>query len=76
MAKGIYITKENCQIHGGHQTSKLFVEIYLDVTDLPCEYVFPLINLIINNQERFQTNADVHSVNTRNKHHLHRPTAS
>jgi hypothetical protein len=28
------------------------------------------------NQEHFQTNSAVHSVNTRNKHHLHRPAAN
>jgi hypothetical protein len=31
---------------------------------------------IVNNQEHFQTNSAVHSVNTRNKHHLHRPVAN
>jgi hypothetical protein len=28
------------------------------------------------NQENFQTNSAVHSINTRNKHHLHRPIAN
>jgi hypothetical protein len=44
----------------------------LQILPLPCEYIFSLINSVINNQERFQTNLAVHSVNTRNKHHLHR----
>jgi hypothetical protein len=35
-----------------------------------------LHQFIINDQEHFQTNSDVHSVNTRNKHHLHRPVAN
>ena len=30
----------------------------------------------IGNQEKFQTNSSVHSVNTRNKHYLHRPVAN
>jgi hypothetical protein len=30
----------------------------------------------VNNQELFQTNSAVHSLNTRNKHQLHRPIAS
>jgi hypothetical protein len=43
---------------------------------LPCEYIFTLMNLVVNNQELFQKNSAVHSVNTRNRDHLHRPTAS
>jgi hypothetical protein len=41
-----------------------------------CQYVFSLMTLIVNNQEYFQTNLSVHSINTRNKHHLHRPIAN
>jgi hypothetical protein len=41
--------------------------------EIPCEYIFSLMNFIVNNQEFFQTNSAVHSVNTRNKHQLHRP---
>jgi hypothetical protein len=36
-----------------------------------------LINgLILNTQERFQTNSVIHSFNTRNKNQLHRPIAN
>jgi hypothetical protein len=34
------------------------------------------MNFIVNNQEHFQTNSDIHSVNTRNKNQLHRPIAN
>jgi hypothetical protein len=34
------------------------------------------MNVFINNQDNFQTNPLVHSINTRNKHHLHRPIAN
>jgi len=27
------------------------------------------MNIIVNNQEHFQTNSSVHSINTKNKHH-------
>jgi hypothetical protein len=37
---------------------------------------FSLINFITNNEEHFQTNADVHSVNTSHKGYLHVPTAN
>jgi hypothetical protein len=30
----------------------------------------------IGNQEKCQTNSSVHNINTRNKHHLHRPVAN
>jgi hypothetical protein len=43
---------------------------------LLCEYIFKLMNFVINNQEHFQTNSAVHSVNTRNRDHLHSPTAN
>jgi hypothetical protein len=48
----------------------------LQILSLPCEYIFSLINFIINNQERSQINSAVHNVNTRNKRHLHRSIAS
>jgi hypothetical protein len=47
----------------------------LGILTLTCEYIFSLINFITN-KEHFQTNADVHNVNTRHKHYLHEPTAN
>jgi hypothetical protein len=38
--------------------------------------IFLLINFITNNEEHFQTNAIVHSVNTRQNHYRHTPTAN
>jgi hypothetical protein len=38
--------------------------------------LFLLINFIVNNQEMFQTSSFVDIINTRNKHHLHRPSAN
>jgi hypothetical protein len=37
--------------------------------------VFSWINFIANNEKHFQTNADVHSANTRHKHCRHKPIA-
>jgi hypothetical protein len=34
------------------------------------------MNFNVNNPELSQTNSTVHSVNTRNKYHIHRPTAN
>jgi hypothetical protein len=38
--------------------------------------MFLLKNFFVNNQEKFQTNPSVHSINTRNKHHLLTPIAN
>jgi hypothetical protein len=42
----------------------------LEILAFPCEYIFSLMNFIVNNKEHFQTNSAVHSVNTRNKNQL------
>jgi hypothetical protein len=43
------------------------------ILPLPCEVIYTLLTFIANNWEYFQTNSTVQSVNTRNKHQLHRP---
>jgi hypothetical protein len=48
----------------------------LEILPLPCEYIFSLMNFAVNNQELLQTNSAIHSVNTRKKEHLYRPTAN
>jgi hypothetical protein len=47
----------------------------LQILPLPCEYIFSSWHFLINNLEHFQTNSAIHC-NTRNKHHLQRPTAN
>jgi hypothetical protein len=48
----------------------------LETLPLPCECIFTLMNFFVNNQEHFQTDSAIHSVNTRNRDHLHRATAN
>jgi hypothetical protein len=48
----------------------------LEILLLPCEYIFSLMNFVVNNQEHFQTNSAIHNVNTRNRDLLHRPIAN
>jgi hypothetical protein len=43
---------------------------------VPSQYIYSLMSFFIGNQEKFQTNLSVHNINTRNKHHLHRPVAN
>jgi hypothetical protein len=47
----------------------------LEILTLAYGYLFSVIKCVTNN-ELFQTNADLHSVNTRHKHYLHKPTAN
>jgi hypothetical protein len=48
----------------------------LKILPLPCEYIFTLMNFVVNNQEHFETNSGIHSVITKNRDHLHRPNAN
>jgi hypothetical protein len=48
----------------------------LKMLPLPCECIFSLMNFIVNNLERFQTNSTKRSLNTRNINLLHRPVAN
>jgi hypothetical protein len=44
----------------------------LEILPPPCEHTF---TFVVNNQAHFQTNSAIHSVDTRNRDHPHRPTA-
>jgi len=48
----------------------------LEILPVPCQYILSIMNFIINNQEIFHTNSSTHNLNTRYKHHLHRPNAN
>jgi len=48
----------------------------LDILTVPSQYIFSLMSFFIGNQENIQTNSSVHNINTRNKHHFHRPIAN
>jgi len=48
----------------------------LEILPFPCEYVFMIMNFVVSNQEHFHRNSAIHSVNTRNRDHLYRPTVN
>jgi hypothetical protein len=48
----------------------------LQILPIPCQYIQSILNFVVNNHETFQTNLEIHNINTRNKHHLHRPNAN
>ena len=59
-----------------HRTSCRSLFEQLEILPVPCQNILSLMNFFINNWEIFQTNSSIHSINTRNKHHLHRPNAN
>jgi IS1 family transposase len=64
-------------IVGAHpRTSCRILFRKLEILHVPCQYIFSLMNFLVDNQENFQTNSSIHSINTSNKQHLHRPIAS
>jgi IS1 family transposase len=48
----------------------------LQILPIPCQYIQSILNFVVNNQETFQTNLEIHNISARNKHHLHRPNAN
>jgi len=48
----------------------------LEILTIPSQYIYSMMSFLIGNQDKFLTNLSVHSINTRNKHHLHRHIAN
>ena len=48
----------------------------LEILPVSCQYILSLMSFISNNQEIFQTDSSTHNINTRNRHHRHRPNAN
>jgi len=46
----------------------------LDMLTIPCLNILSLMNFVVNNLNKFQTNLSVLSLNTKQKNHPHRPT--
>jgi IS1 family transposase len=61
----------NAGVRSRNSCRTLFMS--LEILPHPCEYIFTLMNFVVNNQEHLQTNSAIHSVNTWNRDHLHRP---
>ena len=60
--------------HPRTSARKLFKK--LEILTIPSQYTNSLMSFFIGNQDKFLTNLSRHSINTRNKHHLHRPIAN
>jgi hypothetical protein len=48
----------------------------VETLPLPSEYIFVIMNFVVNNQELFQTNSAIQSVNAINRNNLHRPISN
>jgi hypothetical protein len=59
------------------RSTKIF-KLGINIKKLSVWYIntYSLMSFFIGNQENFQTNLSVHSIDTRNKHHLQRPIAN
>jgi hypothetical protein len=70
------LQKKIIRIMMGVKSLNYFRDLFkrLQTLTFPYEYIY--INFITNNKELFLMNVDVHSVNTRHKHGLHKPTAN
>jgi hypothetical protein len=40
------------------------------------EFLLSLLSFVVDNMEKFQTNSNTHSINTRHKHDFHMPNAN
>jgi hypothetical protein len=58
------------------RTSRRSLFKKFQILPIPCQYIQSILNFVVNNQETFQTNLEIHNINTRNKHHLRRPNAN
>jgi hypothetical protein len=59
-----------------HITSCSSLLKQLLIPPVPCQHILSLTNFIINNWEIFQRNSPIPNINTKNKHHLHRPNSN
>jgi len=48
----------------------------LGIMTIPSQYILSLMNFVLQNQERFTPNIEVHNFNTRNKLKLHKSVSS
>jgi hypothetical protein len=47
-----------------------------NILQLVSEFLLSLLSFVVDNMEKFQTNSDIHNINTRHKHDLHQPSAN
>jgi hypothetical protein len=74
---GTTCTSTQDEKKGTQRTSMLLLSFYFHSSKtLIVNKRLQLMSFFIGNQEKFQTNSSVHTINTTNKHHLHRSVAN
>jgi hypothetical protein len=70
--------KKIVRIMAGAQPRSSCRSLFKQLEVLPVwgQYIFSLMNFIVSNQENFQTNSSIHSINRRNNRRLHRPNVN
>jgi hypothetical protein len=59
-----------------HITSCKHLFQSLGILTVPSQYILSLMNFVLQNQEKYTLNIEVHNFNTRNKLKLHKPVSS
>jgi hypothetical protein len=47
-----------------------------NILPLVSEFLLSILSFFVDNTDKFQTNSDIHNINTRHKHDLHQPSAN
>jgi hypothetical protein len=74
----VQVTKENKRIISGVGSKSSCRGLCRKFNILPvvCQYILSLMLFTVDNQNNFQTNLNIHAINTGNKNQLHFPSAS
>jgi hypothetical protein len=59
---------------GKHSCREIFNRYY--ILTLPAQYIFSLAMFVVKHEDLFQTNEDIHNLNTRQKRNLHVPSTN
>jgi hypothetical protein len=67
------LQKRTVRIIAGVKSRNLCRNLFmrLEILPLPYEYICTLMHFVVDEEDLFQTNSAIHSVNTRDRDHLH-----
>jgi hypothetical protein len=76
--KGFLAQKEIIRIMTGSRPKTLFKPLFqsLEIVTLHSQYILSLMKFLLQNQEMFISNSEVHNINTRNKSKLQKPISN
>jgi hypothetical protein len=76
--KVFYIQKKIIRIMGGTKRRASCRELFkkFNILPLASKFLLPLLSFVVDNIETFQTNSDIHNINTRYRYNLHVPSTN